>query len=80
MFKNFNSSHTVLTHGARYFFFFSLSLFWWSEYLNLFFTRLLFLYYADDSEIFKKNQFLIAITDFSEKGGSDLKVFFNNLY
>ena len=50
------------------------------DHLNLFFTRLLFLYYADDSEIFKKNQFLIAITDFSEKDGSDLKVFFNNLF
>ncbi len=50
------------------------------EHLNLFFTRLLFLYYADDSEIFKKNQFFNAITEFSEKDGSDLKVFFNNLF
>ena len=38
MFKKFNYSRTVLTHGACYFFFFSLSLFWWSEYLNVFFT------------------------------------------
>ena len=48
------------------------------DHLNLFFTRLLFLYYADDSEIFKKNQFLNAIAEFSEKDGSDLKVFFNS--
>lgn len=50
------------------------------DHLNLFFTRLLFLYYADDSEIFKKNQFLNAITEFSEKDGSNLKIFFNNLF
>ncbi len=50
------------------------------DQLNLFFTRLLFLYYADDSEIFKKNQFFDAITNFSEKDGSDLKSFFNNLF
>jgi hypothetical protein len=50
------------------------------DHLNLFFTRLLFLYYADDSEIFKKNQFLNAVAEFSEKDGSDLKVFFNNLF
>lgn len=50
------------------------------DHLNLFFTRLLFLYYADDSEIFKKNQFLNAISEFSENDGSDLKIFFNNLF
>ena len=38
MFKNFNYSKTVLTHGACYFFFFSFSLLWWSENINLFFT------------------------------------------
>lgn len=48
--------------------------------LNLFFTRLLFLYYADDSEIFKKNQFFDTITKFTEKDGSDLNDFFNNLF
>lgn len=50
------------------------------DHLNLFFTRLLFLYYADDAEIFKKNQFFDAITKFSETDGSDLKDFFNNLF
>ena len=38
MFKNFNNSQTVLTHGACYFFFFTLSLFWWSKNINLFLT------------------------------------------
>jgi len=38
MFKNFNNSRALLTHGACYFFFFSFSLFWWSENINLFFT------------------------------------------
>jgi Brp/Blh family beta-carotene 15,15'-monooxygenase len=38
MFKNFNYSRTILTHGACYFFFFSFSLVWWSENINLFFT------------------------------------------
>jgi hypothetical protein len=50
------------------------------DHLNLFFTRLLFLYYADDSEIFKKNKFFGAVTEFSEKDGSDLDNFFNNLF
>lgn len=50
------------------------------DHLNLFFTRLLFLYYADDSEIFKKNQFLRALSEFTEKDGSDLNIFFNNLF
>jgi Brp/Blh family beta-carotene 15,15'-monooxygenase len=38
MLKNFNYSRTILIHGACYFFFFSFSLFWWSENINLFFT------------------------------------------
>ncbi|MDB9760542.1 Brp/Blh family beta-carotene 15,15'-dioxygenase [Pelagibacteraceae bacterium] len=38
MFKKFNYSRTVLTHGARFFFFFTFSFFWWSENINLFFT------------------------------------------
>ena len=50
------------------------------DHLNLFFTRLLFLYYADDSEIFKKNHFLNTVIEFSEKDGSDLSIFFNNLF
>ena len=38
MLKNFDYSRTVLAHGACYFFFFSFSLFWWSENIILFFN------------------------------------------
>ena len=38
MLKNFNNSRMVLAQGACYFFFFTFSLFWWSEFINLFFT------------------------------------------
>ena len=41
---------------------------------------MLFLYYAEDSEIFSKNQFLITITEFTEIDGKDLKQFFNSLF
>jgi len=36
--KKFNNPRIILAHGACYFFFFSFSLFWWSENINLFFT------------------------------------------
>ena len=48
--------------------------------LNIFFSRLLFLYYADDAEIFEKNLFLESITNFTEKDGSNLGQFFNKLF
>ena len=38
MYKKFNNSRTILTYGACYFFFFSFSLFWWSENMNVFFS------------------------------------------
>ena len=50
------------------------------EDLNIFFSRLLFLYYADDAEIFEKNLFLESITNFTEKDGSNLGEFFNKLF
>ena len=49
-------------------------------HINLFFTRLLFLYYADDSDIFKKNLFLNTISETTEEDGSDLSIFFKNLF
>jgi len=49
-------------------------------HLNLFFTRLLFLYYADDAEIFVKNQFLKTISDFTDEEGDNLKDFFDKLF
>ena len=49
--------------------------------LNTFFSRLLFLYYADDAEIFeKKNLFLESISNFIEKDGSNLGEFFQKLF
>ncbi len=48
--------------------------------LNIFFSRLLFLYYADDAEIFEKNLFLKSITNFTEKDGSNLGEFFSKLF
>ncbi len=48
--------------------------------LNIFFSRLLFLYYADDAEIFEKNLFLKSLTNFTEKDGSNLGEFFNKLF
>ena len=50
------------------------------DHLNLFFTRLLFLYYADDSEIFTKNQFLKVVSEFTNEDGSELNNFFNDLF
>ena len=38
MFKNFNNSRTILSHGSCYFFFFSFSLFWWTGNINSLFT------------------------------------------
>ena len=49
-------------------------------HLNLFFTRLLFLYYADDANIFDKNQFLKTITNFTNDEGEDLSNFFDKLF
>ena len=48
--------------------------------LNIFFSRLLFLYYADDAEIFEKNLFLQSITEFTDKDGKNLDEFFNKLF
>ena len=48
--------------------------------LNIFFSRLLFLYYADDAEIFEKNLFLESISNFTEKDGGNLGEFFQKLF
>ena len=48
--------------------------------LNIFFSRLLFLYYAEDAEIFEKNLFLQSITNFTEKDGRNLDEFFQKLF
>ncbi len=48
--------------------------------LNTFFTRLLFCFFAEDVNIFKKNQFTNAIISYTQKDGSDLKIFLTDLF
>jgi len=50
------------------------------NFLNIFFTRLIFLYYADDSSIFDKQLFLKNLTNYSSVDGKDLDVFFEGLF
>lgn len=52
----------------------------YTEDLNLFFSRLLFLYYADDSNIFQKNIFLKTIKEVTSEDGKDLDKFFIQLF
>jgi hypothetical protein len=51
-----------------------------AEDLNLFFSRLLFLYYADDSNVFEKNIFLKTIKEVTSEDGADLDKFFTQLF
>lgn len=48
--------------------------------LNTFFTRLLFCFFAEDVNIFEKNQFTNAIASYTQKDGSDLRMFLNDLF
>ena len=48
--------------------------------LNVFLSRLLFCYFAEDTGIFKKNQFTNAIDSHTQKDGSDLKKFLETLF
>ena len=50
------------------------------NFLNIFFTRLIFLYYADDSFIFEKQLFLKNLTNYSSEDGKDLDLFFEKLF
>ena len=50
------------------------------NFLNIFFTRLIFLYYADDSSIFEKQLFLKILTNYSSEDGKDLNFFFEKLF
>lgn len=51
----------------------------WHE-LTTFFTRLLFCFFAEDTNIFKKNQFSNAIASYTHEDGSDLKDFLKILF
>lgn len=51
----------------------------WHE-LTTFFTRLLFCFFAEDTNIFKKNQFINAIASYTQEDGSDVKDFLKILF
>lgn len=48
--------------------------------LNVFLTRLLFCYYAEDTGLFKEGQFTSAIKSVTQEDGSDLAAFFTRLF
>ena len=48
--------------------------------LNLFISRLMFCLFAEDTGIFKKNQFTQALAALTERDGSDCQEFFRNLF
>src|SRR5665647_185569 len=48
--------------------------------LNVFFTRLLFCFFAEDTGIYKDNQFSGAIKTFTQLDGSDMSWFFGELF
>ena len=47
---------------------------------NVFLTRLLFCFYAEDTDIFSDNQLIRAVQNTTHKNGSDLKTFFETLF
>lgn len=48
--------------------------------LNIFFSRLLFCFFAEDTGLFTKNLFSDTIKNYTETDGSDLKTFFERLF
>lgn len=48
--------------------------------LTIFFTRLLFCFFAEDTKIFGKNQFSNAVASYTQEDGSDLKDFLHTLF
>lgn len=48
--------------------------------LNVFFTRLLFCYFAEDTSIYEEKQFTNAIKSYTQTDGSDLAWFFGELF
>lgn len=48
--------------------------------LNVFFSRLLFCFFAEDTGLFKKKQFTDAIKTYTNIDGSDLNIFFTYLF
>lgn len=48
--------------------------------LNVFFTRLLFCFFAEDTGIFTDNQFTNAVGSHTQEDGSDIHIFLNDLF
>jgi len=48
--------------------------------VNVFLTRLLFCFFAEDTEIFSDNQFSLAIQSHTKEDGSDLSDYLNRLF
>lgn len=48
--------------------------------LNVFFTRLLFCYFAEDTGIFEENQFTNAVGSHTQENGSDVQDFLTDLF
>ena len=51
-----------------------------NESLNVFLSRLLFCYFAEDADIFKENQFSNAIASHTQQDGSDLRKYLDKLF
>lgn len=51
-----------------------------SHGLNVFFIRLLFCFFAEDTGVFRKNQFTQAIGSHTQEDGSDLSQFLDDLF
>jgi len=50
------------------------------HYLNVFLSRLLFCFFAEDTEIFEKNLFTSSINNHTQPDGSDLHTYLQNLF
>lgn len=48
--------------------------------LNVFFTRLLFCFFAEDTEIYEKGQFTNSIKNYTKVDGSDLSWFLGEVF
>ncbi len=48
--------------------------------LNIFFTRLLFCFFAEDAEVFEKGLFTRSVKSFTNSNGEDLDIFFKKLF
>ena len=48
--------------------------------LNVFFSRLLFCFFAEDTEVFEKSQFTHSIESHTQENGSDLNEYLNKIF